>query len=410
MADRDFDLVIYGATGFTGRQAAQYLATQPTNGALRWALAGRDSRKLESLKAELGPPAQRAALLVGDSSDQVAVDAIAARTRVILNMAGPFALFGTPVVDACVRHQTHYADISGETPWVRDIIARYHEPAAADGTRIVPFCGFDSVPSDIGTLLVVRRIQKQLDVGCEEVRSYFQLYGGLNGGTFASLLNVQESGRQQEWADPFLLNPPNGISPLTRQQSRDPERARYDVDVDTWVAPFFMGPVNTRVVRRSAALFKQWSEPYGTEFTYQEYQKFEGPMARASAMAVTAGLGALDAAVRRPRGRRLLQYVLPKPGKGPSERTMEQGWFRCQLVARAADGTRLAGSLAFQGDPGNRATVTFACQSALCLAMDTAILPGGKSRGGVLTPATALGEPLAARLRRTPLMIKIGFP
>jgi short subunit dehydrogenase-like uncharacterized protein len=182
----------------------------------------------------------------------------------------------------------------------------------------------------------------------------------------------------------------------------------YDAEAGTWVGPFFMAPTNTRVVRRSAALYAEWHAPYGEEFVYQECLEYEPPFASAKAALATTGLSLFDAALRWPPTRRLMQPLLPKPGTGPSTRKMDEGWFTCALHGMAEDGRRVRGLIRHQGDPGNRATVRFVCESALALAVDREKLPGGETRGGVLTPATGLGEVLAERLQRTGVAIEIG--
>jgi short subunit dehydrogenase-like uncharacterized protein len=160
MTERRYDVVLYGASGFTGRQTVNYFAAPTHPGELRWAIAGRDLAKLEAVRSQLGSADAGVDILVADSRDSAAVDAMVSQTRILLTTAGPFALYGTTLVDACVRFKTHYVDITGETPWVRDLIDRYHERAAADGTRLIPCCGFDSVPSDLGALLMVRHMQR----------------------------------------------------------------------------------------------------------------------------------------------------------------------------------------------------------------------------------------------------------
>jgi short subunit dehydrogenase-like uncharacterized protein len=408
MSEREYDVVLYGASGFVGRQTAHYFAERVPAGQVRWALAGRDRDKLAAVRAQLGGRADTIDLLVADSGDPAAVDALVARTRVVLNTAGPFALHGNHLVDACVRRRSHYVDITGETPWVKDLIGRHHAQAARDGTRIVPFCGFDSVPSDLGTYLVARRLQQQFGVPCEMVKAYFQAYGGFNGGTLASAFNLYASGRATEARDPFLLNPPGEHAPADIERQRDPTEVYYDTDIGCWVGPFFMGPINSRVVRRSSALFAQWQAPYGPDFGYQEYLKFSGSGAWLKAAGVTAGLTLFDGAMQFGPVRRLLQAWLPQPGSGPSEQTMNSGWFCCELLGLAVDGRRLSGVIRDQGDPGNRATVKFLCESALSLVLDSDALPGGPQRGGVLTPATALGDVLAERLRRAGMVIEVG--
>ncbi len=399
---RPYDVVLYGASGFTGQQTVEYFANQ-VDEQVRWAIAGRNRQKLEQVKANCSATVD---VLVADSQDQEGLDTIAERTQVILNTAGPFALYGNAMVDACVRKQTHYVDITGETPWVKSLIQRYHARAAADGTRIIPFCGFDSVPSDLGTYLLVRFIQRELGVSCLQVKAYFQAAGGFNGGTLASAINLMQSGQASQMADPFLLNPQKDPPSTVSPQSQDPQVPQYDKDVKAWTAPFFMGPVNTRVVRRSCALFDQWQESYGVHFAYQEYLKFNGPLASLSALGTTLATGLFGLALSQGWTRTLLQSRLPQPGSGPSTQVMDEGWFRCELMGQATNGQRVHGLIQNQGDPGNRSTVKFLCESALCLATQLEQLPG-KNRGGVLTPATGLGDVLAERLRRAGTTIEL---
>ena len=172
---------------------------------------------------------------------------------------------------------------------------------------------------------------------------------------------------------------------------------------------FFMGVVNTRIVRRSAALYEAWQETYGSHFTYQEYLKFDEPLAWLKATGVTAGLALFMGVLQQPQGRSLLQPILPQPGSGPSEQTMNEGWFSCELVATGMDGRKVRGLIRDQGDPGNRATVKFVCESALSLALQLDELPGGQARGGILTPATGLGDVLVERLRRAGMTVAINL-
>ncbi|MBE9012685.1 saccharopine dehydrogenase NADP-binding domain-containing protein [Pseudanabaenaceae cyanobacterium LEGE 13415] len=403
MSDRLYDVVLYGASGFVGKQTVRYFADHVSPEQVRWAIAGRNRQKLEAVRDEVGVTVD---VLVADSQDQRAIDAIVAQTRVILTTAGPFALYGNALIDACVRFRTHYVDITGETPWVRTLIDRYHAQAAIDGTRIIPCCGFDSVPSDLGTYLIVRRLQ-ELGLPCKQVKAYFQAAGGFNGGTLASAFNLYDSQGLAKMNDPFLLNPVRNQTQAEREQNRDPQLPAFDPNLNIWIAPFFMGAVNTRIVRRSAALFEDWQESYGTDFTYQEYLKFEEPLAGLKAMGLTAGLALFMGAVQQPQVRSLLQPLLPQPGSGPSEQMMNEGWFSCELIGTATDGRGVRGRIRDQGDPGNRATVKFVCESALSLALQIAELPGGQTRGGILTPATGLGEVLAQRLRRAGMTLEI---
>ncbi|MFN7643505.1 MAG: saccharopine dehydrogenase family protein [Burkholderiales bacterium] len=395
-AAREFDIVVYGASGFVGRQAVAHLAAHA--GSLRWALAGRSQAKLEAVRQACGPGAAAAGIVVAVADDAPALAALAARARVVLSTAGPFARYGDALVDACVAHRTHYVDITGETPWVRRLIDRHHERAAADGTRIVPCCGFDSVPSDLGAWLVAQALWRDHGEACVEVKARFALRGGVNGGTLASALGMFDAGDQDAFDDPFLLTPADRV-PADTLRHLDPRLPRRDADFGGWIGPFFMGPVNTRVVRRSAALLAAAGDPaYAPGFAYQEWLKLgQGPAAAAAGGAMAVGAGVARVALAAPSVRALARRLLPAPGEGPSERSMDRGRFRCELVGRGARGTVVRGLVAGRGDPGNRATTVFVCEAALALATQADALPATVS-GGVLTPATAFGEVLARRL------------
>jgi short subunit dehydrogenase-like uncharacterized protein len=394
---RTYDVVLYGATGFVGRQTVAHFAAHASG--VRWALAGRSKDKLEHVRQACGPGAADAGILVADAADQKALDAVAASAAVVLSTAGPFALHGSALVAACVAHRTHYVDITGETPWVRGLIDRHHAQAAHDGTRIIPCCGFDSVPSDLGAWLVAEAVWQQYREPCVSVKACHSMRGGLNGGTLASALNMMESGQDKQLSELFLLNP-QGSAPRDAAEHADPVAPHRDADFDAWVGPFVMGPVNTRVVRRTAALMKARGDAaYGGPFNYQEYLRFgRGPLAAATAVGITVGMGMGQAAMRLKTARSLARSVAVAPGEGPSERTMDGGSFRCELVGKTASGKAVRGRIAGQGDPGNRATTRFVCESALALALQQASLPGGARGGGVLTPASGLGRVLAQRL------------
>jgi len=381
MGMREFDVVLYGATGFTGRQTVRYFTKFAPPG-LKWAIAGRNLGKLQALDAGV-------CAIVADSSDQTAIDNMVKRTRVLLTNAGPFALYGTGIVDACIRFRTHYCDITGETPWVRTLIDKYQDQAAAEGTRLIPFSGFDSVPSDLGAMLIGEALGTQTG----KIRAYFQLTGGLNGGTLASALNMAESGTDRLARDPFLLSP-KMQRPL-RDFECDPAAAAFDKDTQTWTAPFVMSPINTRVVRRSCQI-------RGLDFAYQEYLKMEGPMAGPLAVGIATGSALLEAALHFSPFRQFLRMVAPAPGTGPSEKTMDGGWFRCEFVGHADDGRTARALIADQGDPGNRVTVKCLCESAFALALDE--LP---ARAGFLTPSTGLGDALVKRLRHRGMELSV---
>jgi short subunit dehydrogenase-like uncharacterized protein len=402
---RPFDVVLYGATGFVGRQTAAYFAQHA--GGLRWAVAGRSAPRLEQLAAALG--LGDIGIIEADGADDASLGALARDARVVLSSAGPFALHGSALVAACVAQRTHYVDITGETPWVRDLIDRHHGQAARDGTRIVPCCGFDSVPSDLGAFLVADALRRHHGEACGDVKACFALKGGVNGGTLASMFHALESCDSRRIADPFLLNPeaPAGADPADHA---DPLGARRDTDFNAWVGPFFMGPINTRVVRRSAALMGGATDtPYAPDFHYQEYLRFgRGAFAAVGAAATSIGLAAGQELLRFDTMRRFAQGMAVAPGAGPTAAAMDGGSFRCELVGRGDAGSVVRGRIAGRGDPGNRATTVFVCEAALALALDEGALPGGAGHGGLLTPASAFGHVLAGRLAAAGMTVDIG--
>lgn len=399
MSMAEFDIIIFGATGFTGSQAAHYLDQHaPTD--LSWAIAGRNEAKLNKLATELNaaPP-----IVVADALDREAVFAMVERTRVLCTTAGPYARYGDNIVDACAEKGVHYCDITGETPWVRDVIDRCHQKAVESGALIVPFCGFDSIPSDIGAFFVVQQIRERFDQPTRSVKAFFQAGGGgLNGGTLASMLNLFEQHEMERVRDPVLLNPREDQSLASRVRQQDQTAAVYDADVGRWTAPFFMAPINTRVVRRSATLAEADGNEWGPDFTYHEAMLSPRKFGQAIGMGISASMAVFEKAAQYQVVRDLLDRIGPDPGDGPDEVAMDRGWVKVTYVGTAADGRKLKAVLSADGDPGNRFTVRVLCESALCLLQDD--LP---AEGGVLTPATAMGDALVERLQAAEVRLEV---
>ncbi|MFT5685296.1 MAG: short subunit dehydrogenase-like uncharacterized protein [Myxococcota bacterium] len=389
MTAKQYDVILYGATGFTGTQAARYMERAAPEG-LRWAIAGRNEAKLNQMAEALSGVA---GVVVADSTDPASIEAMVAQTRVVMTTAGPYALYGEPVIAACVKQGVDYADITGESTFIRRMIDRYHDDAAEAGVRIVPFCGFDSIPSDIGTLMMVNHL-RAAGLTCRRVWGYFKMKGGgLNGGTLASALNMIKQDGADALESPFLLNPdrtgPADFIP-------DLTRPREVKALGGWGAPFFMAPVNSRVVRRSAALSASWGEPYGEGFDYMEAL---GPVPLGQARMIAVGMGLVSATAGFTALHGLASRFGPAPGEGPSEEQMASGALTGRFIAEATDGQRFLGSFKAQGDSGNRVTTMLLSESAMAMALQRDALPGGAGRGGVLTPATALGDVLIARLK-----------
>jgi len=390
VTDREHDIVLHGATGFVGALLAAYLVEHAPVG-LRIALSGRSREKLERTRAALPANAHGWPLVVADAADAGALARLAATARVVVSTVGPYAKYGLPLVEACSRAGTHYADLTGEVLFVREVIDRCDALARANGARIVHACGYDSIPSDLGTLLLHLHAGEDL----ARVQLVATVRGGISGGTLDSMREQLEAvGRDPALrrlaANPHALSPDPAAEPAQDQPSDTPLPAPGPGGM--WTAPFVMAPFNTRIVRRSNAL-TGWS--YGRALRYGEVMGCgKGPVGAAMAGGITVGLAAFVAAMSLPPARALLDRVLPAPGHGPSEQTREQGWFRSVLYGITTSGRRLRAEVSGRGDPGYAATVVMLAQSGLCLAQDD--LP---ERAGSLTPATAMGMALIERLR-----------
>jgi short subunit dehydrogenase-like uncharacterized protein len=397
MSDREFDVIVWGATGFTGRLVAEHLLRRhEVGGDLRWAIAGRSDHKLADVRRDLGGRADRLPIVVADADDQSSMDALAERTTVICSTVGPYALHGSNLVAACAGHGTQYCDLTGEVQWMRRMIDAHHERARDTGARIVHTCGFDSIPSDLGVLFVQQEMQRRHGVSAMAVKFRTRdVRGGLSGGTVASLLNMQDEA-ERDPAIRAVLDDPYGLNPIGERRGLDaPERTlpEYDPDFGGWVAPFPMAAINTRVVRRSNALM---GFPYGREFRYDEGMLMPfGPWGFPLAAGISAGSAALMAAAAIGAVRRNLTRLLPQPGQGPSAQTRESGYFVIELLGRhpADPAANVRVRIRGDRDPGYGATARMLGEAALCLARDS--LP---SPGGVLTPASAMGDALLARL------------
>lgn len=396
-ASREFDVIVYGATGFTGALVAEYLLERYGCGQdLRWAIAGRSRTKLEALKARLGEGASALDLIVADSTDHAAVAALAGRTRVVLTTVGPYALYGSPLVAACVAAGTDYCDLAGEVQWIRRMIDLHHEHAGESGARIVHCCGFDSVPMDMGVYFLQQQAQQRYGAYCKSIALFVKATrGSASGGTLASMINIIREARQDRdvarlLADPYALNPEGERE---GPDGRDQHGVSFDDDAGCWTAPFVMAGVNTRVVRRSHALA---GYPYGKDFRYREaVMSGEGAAGRLKGSLMTLGIGGLVLGISLSPTRRLLQkFVLPNPGEGPGPEAREAGFFNLMQVGKLADGTIIRSRITGDRDPGYGSTSKMLAETAVCLAKDEPVAPGG-----VLTPATAMGDALLDRLR-----------
>ncbi len=397
---RDLDIVVYGATGFVGALVAAHLAGHAPAGT-RIALAGRSRERLAALRDRLGVPGWP--LLVADATDDAAVRELAAAAHVVLTTVGPYARYGHALARACATAGTDYVDLTGEVLFARASADANHEPARSTGARIVHSCGFDSVPSDLGVHVLHERVRAD---GAGELTDttlvVTRMRGGISGGTIDSLRNQLDETRKDRAlrriaADPYALSPDRAREP---DLGRQPDLVTVNgSDVDPGLrgrlGPFVMAAANTRVVRRSNALR---GHAYGRRFRYREAMSVgASPLAPLLAAGASVAVGALVAGLAFRPTRAVLDRVLPKPGDGPSERVRRTGHFTMDLFARTTTGARYTARVKADGDPGYAATAVMIGEAALALVHDRDRLP--PSGGGVLTPATGIGDALVDRLR-----------
>ena len=383
---KDIDIVIYGATGFTGQLCVKYFQSLDLD--IKWAIAGRNLVKLENVASKFSTNVE---ILVADSDDEKALKDICSRTKVVLSTAGPFHRYGSKLVAACIENDTHYVDITGENFWVKGLIEKHHIEAARRGIRIIPSCGFDSIPSDIGTFFAVKSTNKPI----KRVDSFHSWKGEASGGTIETMFAMGDLNLGKEIRDPFLLNPEGSYTSEQKELSSDIFSISKNKDLNAWSGPFIMAGANTRVVRRSEALLTQRQESYGNNFVYQEHS-FHKSWGKAFSSAL--GLGLLGLTLISPI-RKIVRSLLRKPGEGPSLEVQENGWFDCKYLVESEDGQKSLYRMFGKGDPGYKVTSKFVAECALSLLEDPETLPGGSDYGGVLTSASGLGNILIDRLK-----------
>ncbi len=395
-ADTTYDLVVFGATSFVGQILTRYLLeTYGLGRKVKWAIAGRSQPRLDELKASLGEDAGKLPVVIADASNDAQLTAMCEQTRVIISTVGPYALYGEPLVRACVRTGTDYCDLTGEVQWIRKMIERYEEEAKSSGARIVHCCGFDSIPSDMGVWYLQGQAEQTFGQPCVDVRMRAKaVKGGLSGGTVASMINIAKEAAsdpqlRKELANPFSICPPEH-----RSQTRQPSlsSAQYDETFDVWLAPFVMGAINIRVVHRSNAL---QNARYGKEFTYDEaIMMGKGIKGRLAALSMTGALGVFFTASALKPTRWVVEKLVPKPGEGPSPKAQEEGFYDLRFVGRTKDDQVIITRVTGDRDPGYGSTSKMLGESGMCLAFD---LPADHP-GGFWTPASLLDGSLMERL------------
>jgi len=377
--DAEFDVVVFGATGFTGRLVAEYLNEQYGNGkAVKWAMAGRSADKLASVRDEIGAPGNTP-LIVADTGDAKSLAALVSRAKCVLTTVGPYTLYGSALVEACVAAGTDYVDLSGEVLWMRDMISAHEAAAKQSGARIVFSCGFDSIPFDLGVQFLQEESVTRWGAPCPRVRGRMRgMQGTFSGGTAASGAATMAAVEADNSLFAPLLDPFSLAGGFTGPAQPDGNEIHEDEAVGGWVAPFIMAVINTKNIHRSNA---QLGHAYGKDFVYDE-MFLAGPgdegRALADIMASSNDMGGPDA---------------PKPGEGPSKEERDAGFYDHLVHGTAADGRTLSICVRGDKDPGYGSTSKMISEAALCLIEDHPELGGG-----IYTPASALGAKLRARL------------
>ena len=379
--DREHQIILYGATGFTGKLCAEYLRDNYPE--IKWAIAGRDSQKLNDLKNTLNLNCD---IYVASGDDKESIDNFVSKTRVVLSTAGPFARYSNLIVKSCVENKTHYTDITGENHWVKDLIDEYHEKASEEGTRIIPSCGYDSIPSDMGVFYSVQQMGKPV----KKVTVYHSGQGGVSGGTTETMFTIGPLPKEKR--DPFLLNPEDSVSEKQRKLSKDGFEIKKIENTESYSGMGLMSFANTRVVRRSSALYDADQKSYGSNFIFRELGSYPS---KRSARLASFGLIFAFLVISTPL-RHIVRRFLPKPGEGPDKATRENGWFRGLFKVEAEDGEVKYFQIYGDGDPGYKATAQMVCESAITLAICDNL-----NSGGVLTSAYGLGHALLERLSKS---------
>ena len=378
MSEREFDVVVFGASGYTGKLVAEYIQSEyGENGSVKWAIAGRNKEKLEGIREELGLSADLSILEV-DSNDQDSLNAMTSSTKCVLTTVGPYQLYGSNLVESCAKNGTDYVDLTGEPGWMYEMINAHKETAQASGARIVFSCGFDSIPFDLGVYFVQQAAKDKFGKSAQHVRGRVKAMNGeFSGGTIASLGATMATLKKKPELIKVLANPFSLTEGFEGPAQLDDSKVLLDEKLNMWVAPFVMAPINTKNIHRSNALL---DHQYGEDFCYDEMMiAGEGEEGKQIADAMTSA---------NPMG----GDNVPQPGEGPSKESREQGNYDVLFFADLGEESieaRVTGDM----DPGYGSTSKMITESAICLIQDCSDLPGG-----IYTPAPAMGDKLIHRL------------
>jgi len=395
MKSNQYDIVIFGATSFVGKLICEYMIKQFTTDEVSWVLAGRSESKLNELKNSLGEKAKDLPIIVVDATDLEGLKTMCHQAKVIMSTVGPYDLYGETLIQACVETGTDYCDLTGEPHWIKKMLQSYEQQAIKSGARIVHCTGFDSIPSDLGVYYTQREAQKQFGNTCTDIKMRIKnMRGGASGGTIATALNIAKEIKKDPQVRRDLVNPyslcPKNHGFKTRQ---NPIKLEFDDSFKTWVGPFFMSSINTRIVHRSNALT---DKSYGENFHYSEgVMTGKGFKGKTRARSIYWGLAAFFAGAGFGPIRAFLgRFVLPKPGEGPSPKAQKEGFYDFRFVGTTDAGQEIRTKVHGDMDPGYGSTAKIIGQAAVCLAQEVS----SDVKGGFWTPATILGDKLIDRL------------
>tara|TARA_B100000963_G_scaffold93786_1_gene80730 strand:+ start:196 stop:1476 length:1281 start_codon:yes stop_codon:yes gene_type:complete len=384
---REFDVIIWGASGFTGRLVSEYLFQNYTNDELNWAIAGRNIKKLNKIRDQYLD--QNIPIIIADSFDEISLVKMTERTKVICTTVGPYAKYGSLLVESCVKSKTHYCDLAGEAQWIRKMIDIYHEAAIDCQIRIVNSCGFDSIPSDLGVYYIYKSISK---INLSIKMRVTGAKGTYSGGTYASMQNIIKEASKDKEVRRSLTNP-YGLNPEGQQDGldkRDLRSVKYDKKIKSWISPFLMAGINTRIVRRSNALR---NFIYGKRFQYDEaVMTGKGIKGRFNGIILSIPLIFLAA---KPGSffNKIFNTISPKPGEGPNKKERENGYFSFRFFVFDQEGNESIFKVTGDKDPGYGSTSKILAESAVCLAKDKL-----DNNYGVITPSYAMGDNILNRL------------
>ena len=389
---KQFDIIIWGATSFTGKLVVEYLFKKFASTKIKWAIAGRNKEKLENVRSKVAD--KNIPIFIADSFDEKSLSVIVKKSKVICSTVGPYSLYGSLLVELCVKHSTNYCDITGEAHWIRTIIDKFHEDAKKKKIKIVNSCGFDSIPSDMGVYFIQNEIKKAYKSYAKSIKMRVAgIRGGISGGTYGSMNNLLK----EAYADKSVfkvLNNPYGLNPRDKMEGLDKKDLRkiiFDNESKSWIYPFIMAGINTKIVRRSNALS---NFQYGKEFTYEEAtmagKGISGFWKAILALFPLAMIGINPNSFLK----KIVNSFMPKPGEGPGIEKRKNGFYNLRFYITIDKKRKAFAKVIGDSDPGYGSTSKMLAESALSLAFDN--LPGNY---GVITPSFAMGDKLLNRLK-----------